>query len=207
MTTTTTRTTLSRTSLSRTQMDSPLGLLTLVASDDGLRAVMWPEADVIEAELIEPELSEPELIEDEPSEAALIEKQPVEDELIEDPTHPVLVAAVAQLEEYFDGKRTDFDLPLDLMGTNFQVACWLALDEIPYGETRTYGEQATSVGRPTATRAVGAANGRNPVSIVLPCHRVIGADGSLTGFGGGLDAKRWLLDHEQSRATPALPFD
>ena len=201
MTTTTTRTTLSRTSLSRTQMDSPLGTLTLVASDDGLRAVMWPEADVIEDEPIEDEPVDQAAVEDDP-----VDEAAVEDELIEDPTHPVLVAAVAQLEEYFDGKRTDFDLPLDLVGTNFQVACWLALDEIPFGETRTYGEQATSVGRPTATRAVGAANGRNPVSIVLPCHRVIGADGSLTGFGGGLDAKRWLLDHEQSRATPALPF-
>jgi methylated-DNA-[protein]-cysteine S-methyltransferase len=162
-------------------MDSPLGPLTLVASDRGLRAVMWPDD-------------------------ALVEEEPVEDDLIDDASHPVLVAAVSQLEEYFDGKRTDFDLPLDLVGTNFQVACWLALDDIPYGETRTYGEQASSVGRPTATRAVGAANGRNPVSIVLPCHRVIGADGSLTGFGGGLDAKRWLLDHEHSLAAPALPF-
>jgi methylated-DNA-[protein]-cysteine S-methyltransferase len=195
-------TTTNTTTLRRTVMDSPLGPLTLVASDRGLRAVMWPDeraADDLADELAE-ELEEE--LEDEQ-----IERDRVDDELIDDPNDPVLVAAVSQLEEYFAGRRTEFDLPLDLVGTNFQIACWLALDEIPYGETRTYGEQATSVGRPTATRAVGAANGRNPVSIVLPCHRVIGADGSLTGFGGGLDAKRWLLDHERSRVAPGLPFE
>jgi methylated-DNA-[protein]-cysteine S-methyltransferase len=189
-------TTTNTTRLCRTVMDSPLGPLTLVASDRGLRAVMWPD------ERLEPEPMEPELIDDDP-----VEDDPVEDDLVDDPSHPVLIAAVSQLGEYFDGQRTEFDLPLDLVGTNFQIACWLALDDIPYGETRTYGEQASSVGRPTATRAVGAANGRNPVSIVLPCHRVIGADGSLTGFGGGLDAKRWLLDHERSSVAPGLPFE
>ena len=106
--------------------------------------------------------------------------------------------AVDQLTEYFAGERTTFDLPLDPVGTEFQVAAWRALGEIPYGETRTYGEQAAGIGRPTAVRAIGAANGKNPLSIVLPCHRVVGADGSLTGFAGGLDAKRFLLTHEQS---------
>jgi methylated-DNA-[protein]-cysteine S-methyltransferase len=108
----------------------------------------------------------------------------------------VLAAAARQLEEYFAGERTAFELPLDLEGTRFQRAAWLALAEIPYGETVSYGEQARRLGRPHAVRAVGAANGRNPVPIVLPCHRVVGSDGSLTGFGGGLDVKRALLDHE-----------
>ena len=190
-------TTTNTTTLFRTVMDSPLGPLTLVASDRGLRAVMWPDDEPLADEPVDDQLIE----DDSP------EVDSIDDELIDDATHPVLVAAVSQLQEYFEGRRTNFDLPLDLVGTHFQLACWLALDEIPYGETRTYGEQASSLGRPTATRAVGAANGRNPVSIVLPCHRVIGADSSLTGFGGGLDAKRWLLDHERSSVEPALPFD
>jgi methylated-DNA-[protein]-cysteine S-methyltransferase len=185
-------TTTNTSTLFRTVMDSPLGPLTLVASDRGLRAVMWPDDESLD---------------DEPVDDELVDREPVDGELIDDPTHPVLVAAASQLREYFDGRRTEFDVPLDLVGTEFQLSCWFALDDIPYGETRTYGQQASSLGRPTATRAVGAANGRNPVSVVLPCHRVIGADGSLTGFGGGLDAKRWLLDHERSSVAPALPFD
>jgi methylated-DNA-[protein]-cysteine S-methyltransferase len=202
MTTTTNRTTNTTTdtaTLCRTVMDSPLGPLTLVASDRGLRAVMWPDERLEDEAVDDPSL-------DEPSEARQIDDA-IGGELVDEPSHPVLVTAVSQLEEYFAGRRTEFDLPLDLVGTNFQLACWISLADIPYGETRTYGEQALSVGRPTATRAVGAANGRNPVSIVLPCHRVIGADGSLTGFGGGLGAKRWLLDHERSRVEPGLPFD
>ena len=110
--------------------------------------------------------------------------------------HPVLARAAAQLAEYFRGDRTSFDVPLDLRGTEFQVAAWRALDDIPYGTTRSYGEQAALIGRPTAVRAIGQANGRNPVPIVLPCHRVIGANGSLVGFGGGLDTKTLLLQHE-----------
>ncbi len=110
---------------------------------------------------------------------------------------------VAQLREFFDGDRTTFDLPLAPSGTEFQRRVWLALREIPYGQTRTYAEIAEAIGSPTAVRAVGAANGRNPLSIVVPCHRVIGADGSLTGFGGGLAAKRWLLAHEQAVAPAA----
>ena len=108
-------------------------------------------------------------------------------------------AARAQLEEYFGGERTTFDLPLAPSGTAFQLAAWAALRAIPYGETRSYAAQARAIGRPTAVRAVGAANGRNPLGIVVPCHRVVGGDGSLTGYGGGIDRKRWLLGHERRR--------
>lgn len=109
---------------------------------------------------------------------------------------PVLEEAARQLQEYFAGSRTAFGLPLDLDGTEFQRAAWLALAEIPYGATVSYAEQARRLGRPDAVRAVGHANARNPLPIVLPCHRVVGSDGSLTGFGGGLEVKRALLDHE-----------
>jgi methylated-DNA-[protein]-cysteine S-methyltransferase len=102
-----------------------------------------------------------------------------------------------QLDEYFAGTRTEFDLPIRLHGTPFQVEVWEQLRKIPYGETISYGELAKRVDRPEAARAVGAANGQNPIAIVVPCHRVIGADGSLTGFGGGLPWKRWLLAREQ----------
>ena len=104
-----------------------------------------------------------------------------------------------QLREYFAGTRKAFDLPLDLHGTEFQRRAWLGLAAIPYGATRSYGEQARRLGVPRAARAVGAANGANPLPIVLPCHRLVGADGSLTGFGGGLEVKRWLLDFEATR--------
>ena len=109
----------------------------------------------------------------------------------------VLDDAAAQLDAYFAGELIEFDLPLDLDGTEFQRQCWLALATIPYGQTVSYGEQARRLGLgPDAARAVGAANGQNPLPLVLPCHRVIGADGSLTGFGGGLHLKRFLLEHE-----------
>jgi methylated-DNA-[protein]-cysteine S-methyltransferase len=109
----------------------------------------------------------------------------------------VLDEARVQLEAYFAGELIEFDLPLDLRGTDFQRRCWLALATIPYGRTVSYGEQARRLGLgPASARAVGAANGQNPLPIVLPCHRVVGADGSLTGFGGGLDTKRFLLEHE-----------
>jgi methylated-DNA-[protein]-cysteine S-methyltransferase len=101
-----------------------------------------------------------------------------------------------QVEEYFAGKRRRFDFPLDLQGTDFQLACWRALLAIPYGETRSYGDMARAVGKPTAFRAVGMANNRNPIAIVVPCHRVIASDGSLCGYGGGLDVKRKLLELE-----------
>lgn len=108
----------------------------------------------------------------------------------------LLGRAAAQLREYFAGQRRQFELPLAPQGTEFQRAAWQALAAIPFGETRSYAQQAAALGRPAATRAVGAANGRNPLPIVLPCHRVIGASGALTGFGGGIEVKRWLLAHE-----------
>lgn len=111
---------------------------------------------------------------------------------------PVLAAAAAQLGEYFAGGRIDFDLPLDPHGTPFQRAVWTALQAIPHGATSSYGALAARLGRPRAARAVGAANGQNPISIVIPCHRVIGADGSATGYGGGIAAKQWLLEHERA---------
>ncbi|MCE2560078.1 MAG: methylated-DNA--[protein]-cysteine S-methyltransferase [Acidobacteria bacterium] len=120
------------------------------------------------------------------------------------PSNGALPAALAeakrQLGEYFDGKRREFDLPLALEGTEFQRCVWTELRRIPFGETISYGELATRIGKPTASRAVGAANGRNPVPVVVPCHRVIGGDGRLTGFGGGLPAKQALLDMERRAA-------
>lgn len=115
---------------------------------------------------------------------------------------PITEECARQLEAYFLGQLRDFDLPLAPRGTEFQRAVWQALSEIPFGETRTYAEQAGSLGNPKAVRAVGAANGRNPISIVVPCHRVIGANGTLTGYAGGLPRKRWLLHHEQGRTNP-----
>jgi methylated-DNA-[protein]-cysteine S-methyltransferase len=107
----------------------------------------------------------------------------------------------AQLDEYFDGRRTDFDLPLAMAGSEFQRRVWRALEDIPYGETISYGEQARRLGPPATPRNVGAANGRNPISIIVPCHRVVGSDGSLTGYGGGLERKRMLLDLEAGALT------
>ena len=145
-----------------TSIDSPIGPLGLVASDIGLRAVLFGGSRV-RAE----------------------------------GRSPVLAEAARQLRAYFDGDLVEFDLPVELHGTTFQRRCWLALGSIPFGQTVSYGEQARRLGLGTdAARAVGAANGRNPLPIVLPCHRVIGADGSLTGFGGGLEVKRFLLEHE-----------
>ncbi|MDQ2751049.1 MAG: methylated-DNA--[protein]-cysteine S-methyltransferase [Actinomycetota bacterium] len=106
----------------------------------------------------------------------------------------------SQLEEYFAGRRREFDLPLRPIGTAFQLRVWNALLDIPYGQTTSYGKTAAEIGAPTASRAVGLANGQNPIPIIIPCHRVVGANGSLTGYGGGLDAKRWLLAHEASHS-------
>ena len=111
-------------------------------------------------------------------------------------TNDVLNRVAAQLEEYFAGTRTTFDLPLEPSGTDFQLSVWELLRKIPYGVTTSYGELARRLGDPKATRAVGAANGANPIPIIVPCHRVVGSKGELTGFGGGLDRKRWLLEHE-----------
>ena len=149
---------------------TPVGLLTLVASERGLRAVLWPGVT--------------------PQQARLSPRPR------RNPEHAILRQTITQMDEYFAGSRTSFELPLDLEGTRFQLAAWRSLAGIPFGATTTYGRQAAALGTPTAARAVGAANGANPVCIVLPCHRVIGANGSLTGFGGGLPTKQWLLDHE-----------
>ena len=116
---------------------------------------------------------------------------------------PVLESAVAQLQEYFAGSRTEFDLPLAPTGTPFQQSVWRALRDIPYAGTESYGQLAARVGNSRASRAVGLANGRNPISIVVPCHRVVGANGSLVGYGGGLDRKRTLLDLERRTAGTA----
>ena len=149
-----------------TTMPSPVGELTLVASAAGLAAIIWEGDDTSRVPL---------------------------GPMAEDPGHPILMEAERQLGEYFAGRRRAFDLPLDFHGTLFQKQVWSALLRIPFGETRTYGQIARELGRPGAMRAVGAANGRNPLSIVAPCHRVVGASGALTGFAGGLAAKARLL--------------
>lgn len=151
---------------------TPVGKLTLIASDRGLRAILWPKESAKRVGITEG-------------------ARP-------DANHRILAATARQLDEYFAGSRMTFDIPLDLDGTPFQVMAWHALAAIPFGTTTSYGAQATSLGTPSAARAVGAANRANPVCIILPCHRVIGADGSLTGFAGGLPLKRWLIDHEAS---------
>ncbi len=156
-------------------MASPVGTLTLVAGKCGLAAILWEN--------------------DRPGRVKLGAME-------ERPDHPVLVETEAQLRDYFAGTRDRFDLPLDMAGTDFQKRVWAQLLAIPFGETRTYGEIARAIGSPNAVRAVGGANGRNPISIVAPCHRVIGGNGTLTGFAGGLEAKRYLLAHE--RMTLAL---
>lgn len=115
------------------------------------------------------------------------------------------VAVRKQLAEYFDGRRQEFDVPLKLAGTPFQQRVWKELVRIPFGTTITYCELARRIGRPTASRAVGRANGRNPISIIIPCHRVVGADGTLTGYAGGIEKKRWLLDFESQSKSPK-PF-
>jgi methylated-DNA-[protein]-cysteine S-methyltransferase len=156
-------------------MPSPVGRLTLVATDRGLAAILWEN--------------------DRPGRVPLNAGAEVND-------HPVLVEAERQLEEYFAGRRTEFALTLDPSGTAFQRQVWDALLTIPFGETRSYGQLAKQIGNPTAVRAVGAANGRNPVSIVVPCHRVVGSTGALTGFAGGLDVKAHLLAFESGLPLP-----
>ncbi len=154
---------------------SPFGSLTLVGSRAGLRAILWPADDPARAGLSSARLEQGRL--------------------------DVLDETAQQLDEYFAGARTTFDLPLDLEGTEFQLAAWEALAEIPYGETRSYVEQAARIGRPAAVRAIGTANGRNPISIVLPCHRVVGSDGALRGFAGGLEVKEALLSFERGETV------
>lgn len=164
--------------LTRADIVSPIGRLTAVVGDDGLRAVLWPDdhRPIVAAD--------------------------AGDELGAPQGHLDLLDRLrGQLEEYFAGERTGFDLPLDPRGTRFQHEAWDVLRTIPFATTITYGEQAAALGDPNKARAVGAANGRNPISIIVPCHRVVGASGELTGFAGGLSAKAWLLDHERRVAA------
>lgn len=156
----------------QTEIDTPVGRLRAFASESGVRAIVWPGCDA--------------------------GRYSVSVQAEECPDHEVLARLAEQLDQYFAGTRRQFDLPLDPVGTPFQRLVWAALQAIPYATTRTYGEQAAAIGRPRAARAVGAANGRNPLSIVLPCHRVVGVGGSLAGFAGGLSVKRFLIDHERS---------
>lgn len=147
-------------------MQSPVGVLKLVASERGLAGILWENDDPKRVRL------EPQIL---------------------DNHDLILKQAEDQLNEFFEGNRTAFDLPLDFKGTAFQKAVWSQLLQIPFGTLRSYGEIAKTIGSPKAARAVGAANGKNPIAIVAPCHRVIGGDGSLTGFAGGLEAKAILL--------------
>jgi methylated-DNA-[protein]-cysteine S-methyltransferase len=161
-------------------VDSPVGTLTLIASDAGLHALLWPDERAL-------------------CTAGLALLRP-------HPDHPVLIEASRQLAEYFAGARRAFELELAPRGTPFQRQIWDHLQKIPYGETRTYGELAAATGNIQRARAVGMANGKNPIGIMIPCHRVIGRSGALTGFGGGLDTKAFLIGLEQrfrSQATPA----
>jgi methylated-DNA-[protein]-cysteine S-methyltransferase len=155
-------------------IDSPVGKLKLVASENGLAAVLWEKENPRRVPL---------------------------GSMTEAPRNKLLLEAERQLGQYFAGKLKRFTLPLDFNGTDFQKSVWEALLTIPFGETRSYGAIAEQIGRPDAPRAVGAANGRNPISIIAPCHRVIGSSGKLTGFAGGLEAKQYLLDLE-GRKTP-----
>ncbi|KAF1687682.1 cysteine methyltransferase [Pseudoxanthomonas broegbernensis] len=148
-------------------IDSPVGMLTLATADAGLHAIEFPQDSYF-----------------------------LPRDGWQEGDHPLLRRAQAQLDEYFAGHRRAFDLPLAPQGTPFQRQVWFALADIPYGRTVSYAQLAATLDRPTATRAVGAANGRNPLPIVLPCHRVIGANGALTGFSGGLPTKRFLLELE-----------
>jgi methylated-DNA-[protein]-cysteine S-methyltransferase len=151
-------------------MKSPVGELTLIADDQGLSAVLWEN--------------------DKPGRVRL-------EPLIQADSHPMLMEAERQLIDYFSGKRSKFTMPLSFKGTEFQKKVWKALVEIPFGETRSYAQIAQEIGHPKAVRAVGAANGKNPISIIAPCHRVIGSSGKLTGFAGGLVTKAFLLDLEK----------
>ncbi len=155
-------------------MDSPVGRLKLVAGDKGLTAILWPD--------------------DNPKRVPL-------GVLTENANNPYLIQTEQELSEYFAGRRKFFSVPLDFNGTGFQKSVWQTLLTIPFGETRSYGQIAAQLGKPSASRAVGAANGKNPISIIAPCHRVIGTNGKLTGFAGGLETKAHLLaleGHEDS---------
>jgi methylated-DNA-[protein]-cysteine S-methyltransferase len=159
-------------------IDSPVGRLTLVASDKGLAAILWKDEDPRRVRL---------------------------GPLVEEPDNPCLVETERELGAYFAGRLKTFTVPLDFRGTEFQKSVWKALLTIPFGETRSYAQIARQISRPTASRAVGAANGRNPISIIAPCHRVIGSSGALTGFAGGLAAKQRLLGIESGKIAAWPP--
>lgn len=160
-----------------TTVDSEIGPLTLVASDGALSGVYMHEQ----------------------------RHRPAQDTFGTPGTNALFTEVERQLGEYFTGDRTEFEVPLAFTGTPFQQRVWTALCDIRHGETVTYGELAARIGTPTASRAVGLANGRNPISVIVPCHRVIGSTGNLTGYGGGLDRKRFLLEFERG-TTPATLF-
>jgi methylated-DNA-[protein]-cysteine S-methyltransferase len=161
------------TTLTSKTFDSPMGELVIVGSNAGLRAILWPTERDGRISF---------------------------DEDVEVGEHPVLDATIEQLGEYLAGDRHDFDVPLDLVGTEFQRDVWAGLTRIPYGSTQSYGELADELSKPGAARAVGAATGRNPISIIVPCHRLVGSSGKLTGFAGGIESKLWLLTHESGEA-------
>ena len=153
---------------------SPVGRLKLIAGGEGLVAILWEADDPLRVRL---------------------------GAMAEQPDHAVLAETSRQLGDYFAGRRHSFTVKLDFRGTDFQRQVWAALLAIPFGETRSYGQIARALGRPNASRAVGAANGRNPISIIAPCHRVVGSTGALTGFAGGFPAKAFLLEHERRHAA------
>jgi methylated-DNA-[protein]-cysteine S-methyltransferase len=172
--------------LHSTTFSSPVGPLFLAASSRGLVALEF-DARSPGQQSIRPN----------PRDLRREASQPAQSPNFAFEDYPDLLRPyVEQMEEYFSGHRRDFTFPLDLRGTDFQLACWRSLLTIPYGETRTYADIARAVGKPTAFRAVGMANNRNPVAIVVPCHRVIASDGTLCGYGGGLEVKRKLLELE-----------
>jgi methylated-DNA-[protein]-cysteine S-methyltransferase len=170
------------TTIRTTTLDSPVGELSIGVSPAGVRFVRWHGPSATAPEATGPEATGPDGSEPVAEAAAAAE---------------LLDRVVHELGEYFAGERRDFGVPLDPVGTRFQQEAWVVLRSIPYGSTMTYGEQARALGDPNRARAVGAANGRNPIGIIVPCHRVVGRDGSLTGFAGGVEAKAWLLDHER----------
>lgn len=157
--------------LRKAKWDSPIGTLTVVVSPRGLRGIYFPHHNSRDIAVL--------------------------DNIATDDTNQDVVRVVSQLQEYFAGRRDNFEVNLDLVGTDFQQMAWRALADVPFGSTATYAHQAAHIGRPTAVRAVGGANRMNPVPIVLPCHRIVGSNGSLTGFAGGPDTKQWLLQHER----------
>lgn len=162
------------------EFDSPVGELTIVASNEGLHAILWDH-----------------YLKD-------MDSQQIIYKLTKSNTLKTIVETKKQLNEYFAGMRTTFDIPMKVRGTDFQMSTWQELSKIPYGEVISYKEQATRLGDKNKARAVGMANGLNPISIIVPCHRVIGSNGSLTGFGGGMDRKEYLLQLERRSINAAI---